>query len=285
MGAEAITVSSQVVYGHVGNGAAVPALQALGIEAWPVPTVLYSNHPGHGAFAGESLSAETLAALLDGLGRLGVPARAAGVMSGYLREPAQAELVSERIRAWRSEGFDGLYLCDPVLGDDHTGLYVPEALAEAVRDSLVPQAAIVTPNRFELAWLAGRPVETLEDVRAAAAELMARGPGAVVCTSAPGGDSTEAATVALDAGGAWLVRTPRLETGLHGAGDLFAALVFGLSLQGRPLEAATSGAASAVFATLTASIEAGGDELALVAALPELASPAHRFAAIALDRG
>ena len=44
-----LSMSSQVAYGPVGNTAAVPALQALGHEVLAVPTVILSNHPGHGA--------------------------------------------------------------------------------------------------------------------------------------------------------------------------------------------------------------------------------------------
>ena len=35
-----LSISSHVAYGHVGNSAAVFALQRLGIEAWPVDTVV-----------------------------------------------------------------------------------------------------------------------------------------------------------------------------------------------------------------------------------------------------
>src|SRR6185295_17106342 len=46
------------------------------------------------------------------------------------------------------------YLLDPVIGDAG-GLYVPEPLAIAFRQTLLPLADIVTPNRFELAYLSG----------------------------------------------------------------------------------------------------------------------------------
>ena len=43
-----LSISSQVAYGPVGNSAAVPALQAMGHEVLAIPTVMLSNHPGHG---------------------------------------------------------------------------------------------------------------------------------------------------------------------------------------------------------------------------------------------
>ena len=52
-----LSIQSHVAYGHVGNSAAVFALQRLGCEVWPIHTVLFSNHPGHGGFRGEIVGA------------------------------------------------------------------------------------------------------------------------------------------------------------------------------------------------------------------------------------
>ena len=61
-----LSISSRVVYGYVGNSAMVPALQHLGLTVWPVDTVVFSNHPGHGQFRGEVRDPAALAALLRG---------------------------------------------------------------------------------------------------------------------------------------------------------------------------------------------------------------------------
>lgn len=63
------------------------------------------------------------------------------------------------------------YICDPVMGDTGPGLYVPEAIAGVMRDRLLPMADIATPNPFELAWLTGRQIRTLDDLQAARAAL------------------------------------------------------------------------------------------------------------------
>ena len=47
-----LSIQSHVAYGHVGNSAAVFALQRLGVEVWPIHTVQFSNHPGYGAWTG-----------------------------------------------------------------------------------------------------------------------------------------------------------------------------------------------------------------------------------------
>ena len=41
-----LSIQSHVVYGHVGNDAAVFPLQRLGFEDWQVDTVQFSNHTG-----------------------------------------------------------------------------------------------------------------------------------------------------------------------------------------------------------------------------------------------
>jgi pyridoxine kinase len=48
-------------------------------------------------------------------------------------------------------------------------LYVPEDVAIAIRDHLLPLANIITPNAFELGWLSGRDVTTVQQFKAAAA--------------------------------------------------------------------------------------------------------------------
>ena len=42
-----ISIQSHVVYGHVGNSAAVFPLQRIGVEVWPIHGVQLSNHTGY----------------------------------------------------------------------------------------------------------------------------------------------------------------------------------------------------------------------------------------------
>src|SRR5271168_955967 len=62
-----LSIQSTVAYGHVGNAAAVFPLQCLGHEVWPVDTVRFSNHPGHGRFRGRVTPPEEVAELAQGL--------------------------------------------------------------------------------------------------------------------------------------------------------------------------------------------------------------------------
>ena len=55
------------------------------------------------------------------------------------------------------------YCCDPVIGDVGKGVFVRQGVAEFLKDKAVPAADIVTPNQFELDYLAGRKCGTLND--------------------------------------------------------------------------------------------------------------------------
>lgn len=278
MKADILAINSQVAYGHVGNAAWVFAWQRLGHEVWPLATVEYSNHPGHGDLAGEAVPAPRLAALLGGLERRGALARCGAVASGYLGDAAQGPVVSEAVERVKEAKPEALYLCDPVIGDRHTGAYVPAEVERAIRERLVPAADLLTPNRFELERLSGRAVADESAAVAAARSLLALGPRLVACTSAPARPERRA-TLAVTAAGAWRVETPALTSALHGAGDLFAALLLAAYLDGGDGAGALSRAVSAVFAVLDLSLERGGDELALIAAQDVLAAPPRLFEA------
>ncbi len=75
-----LSISSHVAYGHVGNSAAVFALQRLGVEAWAVHTVAYSNHPGHGRHRGAAASGAEIAEIVAGLDDIGTLAGCDPVM-------------------------------------------------------------------------------------------------------------------------------------------------------------------------------------------------------------
>ena len=52
-----LSIQSHVVYGHVGNAAAVFPLQRIGCEVWPLNTVQFSNHTGYPDFRGQAFDA------------------------------------------------------------------------------------------------------------------------------------------------------------------------------------------------------------------------------------
>ncbi len=276
-----LSIQSAVVSGHVGNSAATLPLQRLGFDVFSIPTVLLAHHPGQGrGWRGHKLLPEQIAELLAGLEARGTLARCAAVMSGYFGTPEVSELILHTVEAVRAARPDALFLCDPVIGDDHTGVFVAPGVAEAIQDRLLPAADIVTPNRFELAHLSGCPVDGLDDALKAAAAVRALGPPLVVATGlelpeAPGTVSL----LADSADASWLVTTPRLPGLVHGTGDAFSALFLGHYLRSGEPEAALELAAAAIFAVVERTHAAGADELQLVLAQDEMVGPSRRFGA------
>ena len=275
-----LSFQSHVAYGHVGNSAATFALQRLGIDVWPVHTVLYSNHPGHGNFRGAAVAPAALAEIVDGLDAQGVLAECDAVLSGYLGEPGTAAVVADAVNRAKAQNPEALYCLDPVMGDEH-GLYVDEAVPEAIADSLLPLADIVTPNGFELAQLTGIAPAMLHDALAGMQALWRAGPRLVVATSLAREDGPEDAVeaIALAADGAWSVAVPALGFGARpgGAGDLFAALFLAHCLKGSEAPAALSLAASATWGVLRRTFDADARELLLVEAQDELVAPEEMF--------
>ncbi|MCE9521484.1 MAG: pyridoxal kinase PdxY [Alphaproteobacteria bacterium] len=277
-GLTVLSIQSDVVRGHVGNGAARFALQRLGIDVWAVPTVLLSNHPGHGTFRGEAIAAGRIADLIDGLAQHGWLKRCDGVISGYLGAADQTAAVADAVRRVKAANAEALYLCDPVFGDD-SGAYARAGVAEAMARDLLPLADILTPNRFELSGLTSRRIETAADAVSAARTL---GNAEVVATSVPfPGDRI--GTVAVTKSGAWATAAARLERVLSGSGDLFAALYLAARLRAIAPVNALVRASSSVDCILRASAAEPADELTLVASQNDLAEPAHWLDAVAVS--
>ena len=270
-----VSVQSWVATGHVGNAAAQFALQRCGFEVCALPTTLLSNHPGHGAHAGQAIDPALLAALVEGVAARGVLASAAALLSGYLAtEPVAA--VALDLPA--SIPAAALYCCDPVLGDNGR-LYVAPGIADLLSARALPRADILTPNQFELELLAGTPARTLAAARAAAAGLASRmrtnGRRLVLVTSLVT-DETPATMIDLllhGPAGDFLLRRPRIPGHFSGAGDLLAALFLARLLGGLAPPASLAGAVGATEAVLAATRAAGADELALIAAQDALVAP------------
>ena len=153
-----ISIQSQVVMGHVGNSAAVFPLLAAGHQVAAVPTVILSNIPEYPTLRGRPLPEDFFAELLQGLWDRELPQRADFLLSGYLGTAGNARLLADFVARAKAENPGLRYYCDPVLGDDDPGLYVPAEIAHILRDRLLPLADLASPNGFELAWLTGTPI-------------------------------------------------------------------------------------------------------------------------------
>jgi pyridoxine kinase len=274
-----LSIQSHVVYGHVGNAAAVFPLQRLGCEIWPLHTVQFSSHAGYPGWRGRAFEPALVDECVAGLAAIGALARCDGVMSGYLGKAETGEAALRAYAAVKAANPRAVYSCDPVIGDEGRGVYVDPAAAALLRERAVPAATILTPNAFELSWLTGRPVGNLAEARAALSLLRARGPRIILVTSLKLDDTPGDALdmVACEGDQIWRLRTPKLPVAVNGAGDLVAALFFFHWLRSGSGAEALARAASSVFGIVAATLAGGGRELAIVAAQEEIVRPSRLF--------
>jgi pyridoxine kinase len=275
-----LAIHSAVVYGHVGNSAAVFPLQRLGFEVWPINTLQFSNHPGYGDFGGRVFPANHIAELIEGLGERGVLGQCDAILSGYLGDPGTADAVVDAVERIRTANPSALYCCDPIMGDCGQ-LYVRPGLPEFFAGRALARANIVTPNHFEFGLLVGGAPSTLSGAIRAGMDLLRKGPSIVLITSLEreGAPHDCVEMLAITHGAAFLIATPRLDLSPNGAGDAMAAIFLGRYLTTRSVEIALSDAASAIFAILQATATAGTRELQLITAQDALLAPPQRLVA------
>jgi hydroxymethylpyrimidine/phosphomethylpyrimidine kinase len=144
----------------------------------------------------------------------------AAVKTGAL---GSAEIVRTVARAAAKYGFP--LVVDPILSGTHGQRLSADPVLEAIRDELLPQATLVTPNIPEAEALTGLEIHGPEAVRHAVQDLHALGPRAVLLKGGhlPG---DRASDVLFD-GAFWKdFDTPRLETRhTHGTGCTLSAAI------------------------------------------------------------
>ncbi len=282
-----LAIQSQVIHGHVGNSAAILPLQRQGFEVLAIPTAVLAFHPGK-LYPGQGGPAPVLTepAAIDAwagaLASLPHWGRLKGGITGWLGRPAIAEAAARAMLAAKAASMNFHWLCDPVLGDSDTGLYVDPGLAAMLRDELLPNAASATPNRFELEFLTSRPAETLPQALAAVDALRSRldpnGPRIVVATSLGRRDGGQGRieALAVDDGGAWLLSVPDLgPTTPKGAGDLFAALFLARLLRGKSMKKAAAFAMAGCHGVLRHAVMAGSPDMLYAQAQEEMHNPSR----------
>lgn len=282
-----LSIQSHVAYGHVGNDAAMLPLQMLGIEPVAVHTVQFSNHTGYGEFKGQVFTAAHVQDVLDGLRARGVLERCTAVLSGYLGDAGVGEAIVSAVQEVRGARPRALYLCDPVMGDVGRGLFVRPGIPEFLRRRALSQASVITPNHYEFELLhGGGPLATVDATIAAARSLLGQMHDAasalIVITSLRTDDlpQDQLATLAVNAGSAWMVQTPfvDLQPLPNGMGDVFSAVLLGRLIRGEAVPDALSSAVSTLYALVSRS-RPGQRDLPLVACREQLTHPGQRFAA------
>jgi hydroxymethylpyrimidine/phosphomethylpyrimidine kinase len=228
----ALTIAGSDSGGGAGIQADLKTFQQFGVFGTSVIVALTAQNT-RGVRAVEPVSEAMVQAQLDALAEDLPPA---ALKTGMLADAALARLVGKAVRTHRWSPL----VVDPVMVST-TGhrLLMPEA-EDVVRESLLPLAALVTPNLDEAAILTGRAVHDEASMARAGETLVSYGAGAALVKGGhlPG---DEVADLLVTPAGVRVFRRPRLATGsTHGTGcTLSAAITAGLAL-GRDLETAVA---------------------------------------------
>jgi len=264
-----IVISSHVVRGSVGNRAAVFALETLGFPVWALPTVVLPWHSGHGPSTRLTFAADEFDKAVDDLINARWLGEVSAVLTGYFANERQPKAVARLVRALQERNPSLLYVCDPVIGDVG-GLYIPQSTAEAIRDELLPLASVATPNRYELAWLAGSELDSNAAIMEAA---LALGPSRMLVTSAIPMMAGGTGNLYLTGTHALLAEHRLIDNPPNGLGDLLSALFLARLMTGADEERALQLATASVYEILARTAKRGSDELTLETDAASLTSP------------
>ena len=226
------------------------------------------------------LAADDIAEVIEGIGERGALPGCDATLSGYMGDVSLGDVILDAAAKVKAANPGALYCCDPVMGDVGRGFFVRPGIPDFMRDRAVPAADIITPNQFELEYLTGRSVDTLDHALAAADAARALGPGIVLITSLQrqGALADTLELLAVSGEGAWLVGTPLLPISVNGAGDMTAALFLAHYLKTDDVATALGRVAASVFAVMEATVAAAAREIQIVAAQEAIAEPPERFA-------
>ncbi len=220
-----IPIALAIAGSDPGGGAGIQAdlktfhqLRVFGASAVTLITVQNSTRMSRVELLDPALVAEQIDAVLEDF-----PPQA--VKTGALGNAAIVEAIASR-------SFACPLVVDPVMRGKHGTPLLDSAACKALRDLLLPMAALVTPNLAEAALLAGVPVADADQMRHAAARITELGAQSVLIK---GGHlhGPETLDVLYHDGVFTEMRAPRLETRhTHGTGCTYSAAITALLARG-----------------------------------------------------
>ncbi|MEO6120579.1 MAG: bifunctional hydroxymethylpyrimidine kinase/phosphomethylpyrimidine kinase, partial [Acidimicrobiales bacterium] len=247
----ALTIAGTDSGGGAGVVADLKVFEAHGVwGTCAVTAVTAQNTVGVHAMA--VVPARVVVAQIEAVaGDIGVDAAKTGML-------ATAELVVAVAGAVRRAGIANLVV-DPVLVSKHGESLLADDAVAAVRDHLLPLAAIVTPNLSEAARLVGFAVEDRATMEAAALELVRLGAGAALVKGGHlGGDSSPDCLVVSGVAGTVWFEADRIDSrDTHGTGCVLSAALCAELARGANLPDAVRAAAAFVRRAITAGIPLG----------------------------
>ncbi|MBA2371928.1 MAG: bifunctional hydroxymethylpyrimidine kinase/phosphomethylpyrimidine kinase [Chloroflexi bacterium] len=239
----ALTIAGSDSGGGAGIQADLKTFQALGVYGMSAITALTAQNT-IGVWAVQEVLPEIVAAQIDAVAEdIGVD----GAKTGMLSSAPIIRAVADRVRHW---DLGPVLVVDPVMVAKSGDRLLREDAVRALIDELLPLAAVVTPNLPEAEVLVGHALTTDDDLRAAAREIVALGPRAVVIKG--GHREGDATDLFFDGRQELRLEARRIDTrSTHGTGCTFSAAIAARIALGDEL----ADAVRAAKAYLTAAIE------------------------------
>ena len=212
----------------------IAAISAAGHQCVPLPTAYFSTHMAIPGWETVDLTG-VMPRVIDQYDRLGL--RFESVYAGFLGSADQIDCVRDAVLRLKSE--NGTAFIDPVMGDNGEvyATYTPE-MCTRMRE-LCEIADIITPNLTELCTLIDAPYPengaSIEELKEMCGKLAERGPKHIVVTGIHF-NQTQIANFIYNKGEDFqIVMVDRIGGDRSGTGDVIAAIIAGMYLNGHSL--------------------------------------------------
>lgn len=243
-----LTVAGSDSGGGAGIQADLKTMLALGVHGMSVVTAVTAQN-SRGVQGAWQLPAEAVRAQYRSVvDDIGVQA----VKTGMLASAELVALVAELIA-----GTDAPAVVDPVGVSKHGDPLLADSALDAMRERLLPVATVATPNLDEVAQLTGVRVRSEDELRPAAAAVLAYGPKWVLIKGGhlPG----DAVDLLTDGSQEHWLRAPRYDNRhTHGTGCTLASAIASQLAKGQSVPEAVRAAKEYVTGAIAAGFALGG---------------------------
>ncbi|OCS86726.1 bifunctional hydroxymethylpyrimidine kinase/phosphomethylpyrimidine kinase [Caryophanon latum] len=214
-----LTIAGSDTSGGAGMQADLKTFQEHGTYGMVALTVVVTMDPTTWSHKVTPLPTDLLKAQIDTAISTGIDA----IKTGMLASEEIIQIASDAIQRANTKHV----VIDPVMvckGDDEV---LNPGNTKAMIEHLLPYATVTTPNLFEAGQLAEMPTpKTVDDVKAVAKEIVARGAKAVVVKGGKKLQHDKAVDVFYNGQDFYLLETEKFDTVWnHGAGCTFAAAI------------------------------------------------------------
>jgi hydroxymethylpyrimidine/phosphomethylpyrimidine kinase len=243
----ALTIAGSDSGGGAGIQADLKTFAALGVHGTSAITAITAQNTIGVTEILElpiSLIREQIAVVVEDIG-------VQAAKTGMLSSAAIIDTVADAVMHHRLDHL----VVDPVMVAKGGAKLLRDDAVAAMRQRLIPLAAVVTPNLPEAQVLLGREIRTLDERRQAARDLVAMGARAAVVK---GGHAEDVTDIFFD--GTQLVELPakRIDTpNTHGSGCVFSAAIAAWLARGADPQSAVREAKTFITLAIANSLELG----------------------------